>query len=285
MGTSARTESKRSPLLRMNPQSTARYIPDVCTALPILSGEHKGKKILRAMVHQLTGLYPSAAILADADSSWNGEENRFQKILRLCEVTIDSQGTLPTEGPALVVANHPTGPMDGIVLAAWLTQQRHDVRILTTEALAEIPTLRDIVIPLKLYEGKNIESSNAQSLRKAMIHLRRGGILAAFPAGTIAVPDDLHAPSIEQPWKAAVFALAIRCQTPVVCLHIKQQHRPLVVRLLRTHAWVRTLAMGWLFLLMRKKIFGVVVKQTIAVDGAGEAMDLCHSAHRAIDER
>jgi putative hemolysin len=118
-----------------------------------------------------------------------------------------------------------------------------------------------------------------------MIHLRRGGILAAFPAGTIAVPDDLHAPSIEQPWKAAVFALAIRCQTPVVCLHIKQQHRPLVVRLLRTHAWVRTLAMGWLFLLMRKKIFGVVVKQTIAVDGAGEAMDLCHSAHRAIDER
>lgn len=266
----------------MNLPRTVDYIPDVCTALPILSGDHWCKNLLRRGVHRLTGLHSSAAILVKADATWDGERNRFQEILTHSSVTLESEGHLPKVGSALVVANHPTGPMDGIVLAAWLTTQRSDVRILTTEALTEIPSLRDIVIPLRLYEGENVENANAQSLRKAMVHLRRGGILAVFPAGTIAVPYDPYAAPIEQPWKESVFALAKRCAAPIVCLQIQQQHRPIIARILRLHAWVRTLAMGWLFLLMRHETFRLRVKRIIASDQSLDAARICAQAREAV---
>ena len=266
----------------MNPPRTVDYIPNVCTALPVLYGDHWCKNLLRRAVHRLTGLHSSAGILAKADTTWDGQRNRFQEILTHSSVTLESEGRLPKEGSALVVANHPTGPMDGIVLAAWLTTQRSDVRILTTEALTEIPSLRDIVIPLRLYEGENVENANAQSLRKAMVHLRRGGILAVFPAGTIAVPHEPYAAPIEQPWKESVFALAKRCAAPIVCLQIKQQHRPIFARILRLHAWVRTLAMGWLFLLMRDKTFLLVVKKIIVSDPSHDTAQICAQAREAV---
>jgi putative hemolysin len=266
----------------MNLPRTVDYIPDVCTALPILSGDHWWKNLLRSSVHRLTGLHSSAAILAKADATWDGERNRFQEILTHSSVTLESEGHLPKVGSALVVANHPTGPMDGIVLAAWLTTQRSDVRILTTEALTEIPSLRDIVIPLRLYEGDNVETANAQSLRKAMVHLRRGGILAVFPAGTIAVPCDPYAAPIEEPWKESVFALAKRCAAPIVCLQIQQQHRPMIARILRLHAWARTLAMGWLFLLMRHKTFRLCVKRIIVSDPSHDSAQICAQAREAV---
>lgn len=266
----------------MNVPRTVDYIPNVCTALPVLSGDHWCKNLMRSGVHRLTGLRYSAAILAKADATWDGERNRFQEILTHSNVILVSEGHLPKQGSALVVANHPTGPMDGIVFAAWLTTQRSDVRILTTEALTEIPSLRDIVIPLRIYEGENVENANAQSLRKAMVHLRRGGILAVFPAGTIAVPHDPYAAPIEQPWKESVFALAKRCAAPIVCLQIQQQHRPIVARILRLHAWVRTLAMGWLFLLMRHKTFRLRVKGIFKTDQATDVKQLCMQARDAL---
>jgi putative hemolysin len=266
----------------MNLPRTVDYIPDVCTALPVLSGDHWWKNLLRAGVHRLTGLHSSADILAKADATWDGKKNRFQEILTHSNVTLVSEGSLPKEGSALVVANHPTGPMDGIVLAAWLTTQRSDVRILTTEALTEIPSLRDIVIPLRLYKGENVSNSNAQSLRKAMAHLRHGGILAVFPAGTIAVSHDPHAIPIEQPWKESVFALAMRCATPIVCLQIQQQHRPIIARILSLHAWVRTFAMGWLFLLMRHKTFRLRVKGIFKTDQATDTKQLCTQTRNAL---
>lgn len=266
----------------MNVPRTTDYIPDVCTALPVLAGDTWWKNPLRALVHRATGLHQSAAILAKADAVWDGESNRYDQILKLCDVTWEGERSLPESGPALVVANHPTGPMDGIVLAAWLTSQRTDVRILTTEALSEIPSLRDIVIPLQLYDGTHVEKANAQSLRKAMGHLRSGGILAVFPAGTIAVPHDPQMPAIEQPWKESAFALAMRCAAQIVCLKIDQQHGPLVSRILRIHAWVRTFAMGWLFLLMKRKTFRLQVNQVIQTDEAADVLQLCNSARSAL---
>lgn len=35
---------------------------------------------------------------------------------------------IPPEGPAIVIANHPTGALDGIVLIDWLSKRRPDAR-------------------------------------------------------------------------------------------------------------------------------------------------------------
>lgn len=256
------------------------YIPNISTALPFLAGDGWWQKPLRTGIHWITGLYPSAKILARADAQWSGKSNRFQEILLCAKVSLDATGTLPSHGSAVVVANHPTGPMDGIVFGAWLTAQRSDVLILTTEALAAIPSLRDCVIPLRLYDGPQDEISNAQSLRKVISHLRRGGVIAVFPAGSIELPDPHKQGS--HLWQDSIFSIALRYQIPIHCVRLHQEHSKWTTRILHLHAWIRTLTMGWLFLLMCNKRHPLSIEQVISPHANDSASMLRVKAYEAV---
>ena len=48
---------------------------------------------------------------------------------------------VPTNGPVVVVANHPFGMLDGAVLAALLTRVRPDVKVMTNYFLRDVPEL------------------------------------------------------------------------------------------------------------------------------------------------
>src|SRR5687767_4562810 len=53
---------------------------------------------------------------------------------------------VPKSGPLIVVANHPFGCIEGIILANLLAQVRPDVKIMANHLLARIPEMRDLFI-------------------------------------------------------------------------------------------------------------------------------------------
>ena len=85
---------------------------------------------------------------------------------------------LPSSGPLLVVANHP-GAYDALVLLAAM--RRDDVAIIAAERsfLRALPTFSNHLL-LGAQAG-----AGATSLRKALRHLARGGVLLHFGAGRI----------------------------------------------------------------------------------------------------
>ncbi len=78
----------------------------------------------------------------------------------LRELEIDTVATdadmakIPRKGPLVVVANHPFGGVDGIVLNTLIRSVREDVMILGNELLCRIPHLRDQVIPVDVFGGE-----------------------------------------------------------------------------------------------------------------------------------
>ena len=92
---------------------------------------------------------------------------------------------IPRKGAVLAVVNHPSGILDGAVLATLLSSLRDDVRILASHLLCAIPEIRDLVIPADVLGGKAAALANASSLRKCVRVLTGGGLLAAFPAGEV----------------------------------------------------------------------------------------------------
>src|SRR5215472_9610753 len=90
---------------------------------------------------------------------------------------------IPANGAAIVVANHPFGILDGIVLGALALRVRPDVKILTNYLLGTIPELEPNCIFVDPFNRKHSKQNNSAGLKQAIHHLRAGGMLIVFPAG------------------------------------------------------------------------------------------------------
>ena len=53
---------------------------------------------------------------------------------------------IPSQGPVLIIANHPLGGLEGIALAYEILKVRPDLRVLTNELLRLIPELSQLFI-------------------------------------------------------------------------------------------------------------------------------------------
>ena len=92
---------------------------------------------------------------------------------------------IPTRGPAIIVANHPFGAIEGIILAAILRSKRPDVKIMANHFLKCIPEMRELLIFVDPFCTRNALKGNVKPLKEAIRWVRNGGMLGVFPAGEV----------------------------------------------------------------------------------------------------
>lgn len=142
--------------------------------------------IIQRALHRLSGLDQLLASYARARASG---EPFVSAALNELDVRVEAAAAdlrrIPAAGPALVVANHPTGMLDGLALASVLLEVRPDVKILANQRLSAIPELASVLIAVDLSETAAAARANAPRLREAIDHLAGGGMLVMFPAGEV----------------------------------------------------------------------------------------------------
>ena len=117
--------------------------------------------------------------------------NFFNTLLRrldlsyLCAET--SLGRIPARGPVVVVANHPYGLADGLILGALLLRVRPDIKFMANSLLAsaELEASRNYIIPVNPFGGPGAAAANRKGLRQCVDWLKTGGLLVVFPAGEV----------------------------------------------------------------------------------------------------
>jgi Putative hemolysin len=126
---------------------------------------------------------------------------------------------IPRSGPAVVVANHPYGGLEGLFLIAQLQKYRSDSRFIANDLLARIPEIREVLFPVDAFGGPRAANKNAKALRAALRHVHDGGLLMMFPAGAV---SHLHLSAgrvCDPPWQPVAAGLLRRCECPVVPLY------------------------------------------------------------------
>ena len=97
---------------------------------------------------------------------------------------------IPETGPVVIVANHPYGVLDGIVIS-WLVEKvRRDFLVLTNAVLMRAPEVRDFVLPIDFAGTAQATETNVKSRAAARAHLEHGGVVIVFPAGAVSTAPD-----------------------------------------------------------------------------------------------
>ena len=75
-------------------------------------------------------------------------------------VSEEEMDLIPREGPLVVVANHPFGGLDAMILDDLISRVRPDVRFLANGILATVPAIKDRFFNVDPFGGRNAPSRN-----------------------------------------------------------------------------------------------------------------------------
>ncbi|MEM7641422.1 MAG: lysophospholipid acyltransferase family protein [Pseudomonadota bacterium] len=144
----------------------------------------------------------------------------FPHALRVMGIDIqtpaDQIARIPATGPAVVVANHPHGLVDGMVLADMIGRVRTDYKILTRSLLTGVPEVADFMIPVPFPHETDARERNLEMRRSAMAHLDQGGMIVLFPSGAVASSETWFGPAVEKEWNPFTAKMIRRSGATVV---------------------------------------------------------------------
>lgn len=174
---------------------------------------------LSAMAERATGLNRIARLYREAPSGLNPQAFvRFalEKIDLSWVLASGSPSQIPQSGPLIIVANHPYGAADGLVLADLLLPRRPDLLLLANTLLRRVPEIAPLIAPIDVFR----RGASAAGIRMAMRHLKDGGALVVFPAGEVSRWDWRGQRIADPPWAESVAMLARRSGAQILPMRI-----------------------------------------------------------------
>ncbi len=176
---------------------------------------HVARKPLERLFyfHGLNNLYNEAL-------HYQTEQAFYDKLLDRMNVNYHISGRdmahIPKEGRVIVVANHPFGGLEGIILASILRSARDDSKILANYLLECIPELREVFFFVDPFGGGKSARANLSSMKKSIQWLRDEHMLGIFPAGEVAHFSLSKRKVVEAEWAESVAALIRKSESPVL---------------------------------------------------------------------
>lgn len=125
------------------------------------------------------------------------------------------------EGPFVVIANHPYGSLDGVMLIDIFGHIRQDFKLMVNGFLSRVESLDSSFIKVTPTGDRRSAPTkeSLQGVREAIGHVHQGHPLAIFPSG--AVSDlSLHDRCIsDREWQEPAIRLIKKLRVPIVPVH------------------------------------------------------------------
>lgn len=129
----------------------------------------------------------------------------------------DALGEIPATGPLVIVANHPFGVLDGLMVCWLVSLVRQDFKVLTNALLNRAEEIKPYLLPIDFEETKAALETNIRSRAEAKALLENGGVLIVFPGGTVSTTPSILSRSARDPeWKTFTGRMILQGKAPVV---------------------------------------------------------------------
>ncbi|SIT75436.1 Putative hemolysin [Yoonia rosea] len=240
-----------------------RIEPLIAERAPWLYSNRLGTGIARRCLHRLLG-YDKTVEIATSLQDAPANEIMDQMAARLSTmVTASGLGHIPTHGPALIVANHPTGIADGIILHGLIAAMRPDAYFFANRDILRVfPQMDAMIAPV---EWRKEHRSHAKT-RATMAYVREataaGRLGIIFPSGRLAKRRGLRLH--ERPWMASAAMLAHKFDVPVIPVNIQARNSALFYLFDKIHPTMRDITLFHETLNKARQPFQVTVGEPIS---------------------
>jgi len=168
---------------------------------------------------KFTGLDVLNGLLRQASTAGDRDSRAFSvRLLDALQIRFSAAPEdlrrIPQTGPVVVVANHPSGILDGVVIDALLREVRQDIKILANSLLGSVPESSENCILVDVFEGG--ASKNSRAIVDSIQWLRKGGMLVVFPAGVVSAWDWKRSSVTDTMWNTMPARLAAKTGAAVV---------------------------------------------------------------------
>lgn len=130
-----------------------------------------------------------------------------------------SLSNIPANGPLVLIANHPYGILDGLMMGHLLHKARGDFRILANSVFRRAEDLNKVVLPISFDETKEAVKQNLQTRSDALSYLGQGGAIGVFPGGTVSTSARPFSRPMDPGWRNFTAKMIAKSDATVVPIY------------------------------------------------------------------
>jgi putative hemolysin len=144
---------------------------------------------------------------------WQVMVERYGLSLEVIGGTLDA---IPKTGPLVMVANHPYGILDGLMMGHILSHARSDFRILANRVFRKARDLDRVILPISFDETKEALALNLETRKTALAYLGDGGAIGVFPGGTVSTSLKPFGQPMDPGWRSFTAKMVAKSEAAVV---------------------------------------------------------------------
>ncbi|MEY8882706.1 lysophospholipid acyltransferase family protein [Donghicola sp. XS_ASV15] len=211
--------------------------------------------------------------VAQGRDFWEVMVERYRLSLDVMGGSLDN---IPKDGPLILIANHPYGILDGLMMGHILSKTRGDFRILAHQVFRKAEDLNRVILPIAFDETKEAVKLNLETRKTALNYLNEGGAIGVFPGGTVSTSAKPFSRPMDPGWRSFTAKMVAKSNATVVPIYFDGHNSRMFQLASHLHY---TLRMGLLIKEFRARV-GTPVRVVI-----GQPIDPAEIAKRSKDTR
>jgi putative hemolysin len=219
------------------------------------SAQTKGGRAMIRTMENLTGRIALIKRAAGYETEVSRGRDFWEVIVERYGLTLDVVGgslmNIPREGPLVLIANHPYGILDGLMMGHILSQTRGDFRILAHQVFRKAEDLNKVILPISFDGTKEAVALNLATRKASLDYLGQGGAIGVFPGGTVSTAAKPFSRPMDPGWRGFTAKMIAKSEATVVPVYFDGHTSRLFQ--LASHLHV-TLRMGLLIKEFRKRV-------------------------------
>ena len=150
----------------------------------------------------------------------------------------DFKSSIPSTGPFIIIANHPLGGIDGLLLLKLVCEIRPDFKVQGNFLLQQIEPIKDYILPINPFESFKSAQSSYKGVRRGYQHLKEGKGLGIFPAGEVS--SFINFKITDREWQKSSIRFIQKAGVPVIPVYFHGQNSSFFYFLGQIHPLLRT---------------------------------------------
>lgn len=145
---------------------------------------------------------------------WRVMTDRYKLNLNVVSGALEN---IPSDGPLVVVSNHPYGILDGLMMGRILSERRGgDFKVLANSVFRKSEDLNRIILPVSFDETKEAARLNLNTRKVALEYLGNGGAIGVFPGGTVSTSARPFSKPFDPQWRSFTAKMVTKSNATVV---------------------------------------------------------------------